>query len=60
MKTFFYSVKEFEKQYLINANQAQHEINYSNKSLAVETAILAAGYDAISVFTNDDASAEVL
>lgn len=60
MKTFFYSVKEFEKQYLIDANQDKHEINFSNQSLAAETAILSAGYDAVSVFTNDDASAEVL
>lgn len=60
MKTFAYSVKEFEKQYLINSNKNQHTITLSSKSLSADTAILASGYDAISVFTNDDASAEVL
>ncbi|MEA5256402.1 2-hydroxyacid dehydrogenase [Arcicella aquatica] len=60
MKTFFYSIKEFEKQYLLNANQNTHEVSLTSQNLAVETAILSAGYEAISVFTNDDASAEVL
>jgi D-lactate dehydrogenase len=60
MKTFFYSIKEFEKQYLIDANKEQHEITYSHQSLNKDTAILAAGCDAVSVFTNDVASAEVL
>jgi D-lactate dehydrogenase len=60
MKTFFYSIKEFEKQYLIDSNKDQHEVTYSEVSLNIDTAILAAGYDAVSVFTNDDASAGVL
>lgn len=60
MKTLIYSVKEFEKPYLVCANKGRHEITITNKPLTIETACLAAGFEGIAVFTNDDASADVL
>ena len=60
MKTLFYSTKPYEQPYLDDANSSKFEITFLKKSLCLETAHLANGYDIISIFTGDDASAEVL
>lgn len=60
MKVLFYSVHSFEIPYYEAANSGQHEITLESKQLNNETADLAKGYEAISIFSNDDASALIL
>ena len=60
MKTLFYSTKPYEQSYLEKANTNKFEITFLKKDLNLETAHLANGYEIVSIFTGDDASAEVL
>lgn len=60
MKTLIYSAKEFEIPYLNNANQDAHSFTFIPERLTSSTAIRALGYDAISIFSADDASQIVL
>lgn len=60
MKTLFFSTKPYEQPYLETANKQDAEIVFLKKPLSVETAHLATGFDMVSIFTGDDASAEVL
>ena len=60
MKTLFYSTKPYEQPYLEKANQKNVDITFLKKPLCLETAHLATGYDIISIFTGDDANAEVV
>lgn len=60
MKTIMYSVKGFEESYLLEANNHCHELTLTNKPLTIDTASMAAGHEAVAIFTNDDASAPVL
>lgn len=60
MKILFYSSKDFEKTYLDNENKEQDELVFKKEILSAETASAAKGFEAISIFVNDDASAAVL
>lgn len=60
MKVAVYSFHKFEKSFLENANSGQHEIHFFDTRLSLETALLSAGFDAVSLFVNDNASAPVL
>jgi D-lactate dehydrogenase len=60
MRILFYSTKEYEKPYIQKANTANYDIIFTDKTLSVETAALAKGFECISIFTNDDASALVI
>jgi D-lactate dehydrogenase len=60
MKVLVYSIKDFEKPYLREANVYGHQLDYVAKPLSLESANLAKGYDCISIFTADDASAPVI
>lgn len=60
MNIIVYSVHKFEREYLEQAFKERHEVNYISGSLSIETAPLAMGYDAASIFVSDDASAPVL
>lgn len=60
MKTIIYSTKPFEKPYLETANQGKNELVFEGQPLGVKTAQLAKGCKAVSIFVNDDASAEIL
>lgn len=60
MKVAVYSTHQFEKQYLIGANQGAHEFVMLGESLNLKTSSLANGCQAVSLFVNDDASASVL
>jgi D-lactate dehydrogenase len=60
MRIQFYSVKGFEASYLQAANKFGCETSFTELALSLETVNLAVGYDAVSIFTNDDASAAVL
>ena len=60
MKTIIYSTHKFEKEFLINANAGKHDLEFLELPLKWETAHLAVGAQAISLFVNDDASEKVL
>jgi lactate dehydrogenase-like 2-hydroxyacid dehydrogenase len=60
MKVVAYSVKPFEKEFLAKANKKKHDITLIFNSLSLETAVYAAGKQAIIVFTSDDVSAPVI
>ncbi len=60
MKCLLYSVKPFELSYLNRANRYGHTTEYFSRPLNLETAAKARGFDCVSIFTGDDASAAVL
>jgi D-lactate dehydrogenase len=60
MKILFYSTKTFEQPYLQQANDYDFDIHFSTLPLSADTVSLAEGFDAISIFTADDASASVV
>ena len=60
MKLLVFSAKEFEIPFLKKANNNKHTIAYTRDALNSETAMQAVGYDAISIFSGDDASNIVL
>jgi D-lactate dehydrogenase len=60
MKTTVFSTHKFEEPYLVAANKGKHELNLLDVRLTEITVSLAQRADAVSLFTSDDASAEVL
>jgi D-lactate dehydrogenase len=61
MKIAVFSAKRYDREFLDAANaSAGHRITYFDVPLEQETAALASGYDAICIFVNDKANAEVL
>ena len=60
MKILFYSSKDFELPYLRTAAPGDLEIHFVKEALSPETIQLSKGYDAISIFTGDDASGVVI
>ena len=60
MKTIFFSIKDFELRYLQSANTKREHVLLVKEPLSAETAIKAKGFDIVSIFTVDNASALVL
>lgn len=60
MKILFYSSKDFELTYLKAAAPGDLEFHFIKEALTLETVEMARGYDAISIFTADDATAVVI
>ena len=60
MKILFFSSKDFEQPYILNENENRHIVEMSHEALSAETAHLAKEYEAISIFTSDDASTAVI
>lgn len=60
MKLLVYSAKDFEIPFLKSANNNRNEVTYTKNALDSETALQATGYNAISIFSGDDASSIVL
>lgn len=61
MEVAVFSSTPYERQYLDEANRAEHhKLRYIDASLDVDTAGLAAGYGAACIFVNDKANADVL
>lgn len=60
MKVVVYSIKEFEKEFLVRANQKQHDITLISNPLSLETALYAEGKDAVVVSNNDEVSSEII
>jgi D-lactate dehydrogenase len=60
MKVFVYSAGPHDQPLLQKAAAGKHELLFSSKRLSIDTAHLAEGCQAVSIFTADDASAAVL
>ncbi|EDP70445.1 D-lactate dehydrogenase [Flavobacteriales bacterium ALC-1] len=55
MKVLVYSAKDFEIPYIEEANKRKHKIDFTKDALSSETAMKAIGYEAISIFSADEA-----
>ncbi|RDY58047.1 2-hydroxyacid dehydrogenase [Flagellimonas nanhaiensis] len=60
MKVLVYSAKDFEIENIKAVNADRHKIRFEARALDSTTAVMAAGYDAISIFSSDEASLVVL
>ncbi len=60
MKVAVYSFHPFERPFLERANAGKHELHFFDVRLSVQTIVLCVGFDAVSLFVSDDASAPVL
>lgn len=60
MKTAIYSFHEFEKSYFEKVPHGNHDLVFLDQELSLETVSLSKGFDAVSLFTGDDASAPIL
>ncbi|GAB3873499.1 2-hydroxyacid dehydrogenase [Hymenobacter segetis] len=60
MNVTAFSVQGFERSFLQRANQTRHHLTLLDTPLSADTAHLAQGALAVSIFTRDDASAPVL
>lgn len=61
MKIAMFSTKVYDRTYFERANREHgHEISFLEPRLLPETALLAAGHEAVCAFVNDELSAEVL
>lgn len=60
MKTLIYSSHKYEKPYLEQANKNKHHFIFTKQSLSKETVNLAKGFEAISIFSADEASKNIL
>ena len=60
MKSLIYSAKDFEIPFLEAANKDQHVFRFVPGRLRSQTAMMAIGFEAVSIFSADDASEIVL
>jgi D-lactate dehydrogenase len=60
MKAVAYSIRSFEREYLAKAKNKKHDITLISNPLGMDTALYAAGKEAVIVFTNDNVSAPVI
>jgi len=60
MKTLIYSTHGYDKPFLENAAKGKHELDFTEEPLNVFSVKMAKGYEAISIFSNDNASDEIL
>lgn len=60
MKLLVYSAKKFEVPFLERANKRNHHVVFTHNALNSKSAHQAVGFDAIAIFSGDDASLTVL
>lgn len=60
MKAIAYSIRQFEREFLVKANNKKHDLVCISNPLNADTTFFAEGNEAVIIFTNDDASAEVI
>jgi D-lactate dehydrogenase len=60
MKTLVYGISGFDTPFLEKAALGKHELVFTSQFLDEETVFLAKGFEAISIFTSDNASAVIL
>lgn len=57
MKVAVFSTKAYDREFLGRANAGQHELRFFEPRLSAETAPLAADFEAICGFVNDQLNA---
>ena len=61
MKIAFYSTKSYDREFMDRANESfRHDISYFDTALTPQTVVLAQDHEAVCIFVNDEANAEVL
>ncbi|MDF3026578.1 MAG: hydroxyacid dehydrogenase [Fluviicola sp.] len=60
MKMILYSFHAYEQPYFEKFKSKEHQLLFSDQVLSDKTASLSKGFDTVSLFANDDASAPVL
>jgi D-lactate dehydrogenase len=61
MKVAFFNTKTYDKIFFDDVNkQFQHDISYLTPHLTSQSAVLAAGYEAVCVFVNDELNKDVI
>ena len=60
MKTLVFDSHSYDNTFLDAANAGRHELVYTQAQLDVHTAAMAEGFDAVCLFVNDRANAQVL
>lgn len=60
MKIAVFSAKRYDREFLTTANAGKHTLRFLEPHLGPETASLAAGFDGVCVFVNDELSAAVI
>jgi len=60
VKVAIFSVKKYDREFLNAANRSCHELRFFQPHLCEETAGLAAGFEAVCVFVNDQVNAVVI
>jgi D-lactate dehydrogenase len=60
MKVAVFSTRNYDREFLTAANVSRHELYFFEPHLSEETASLAAGFDAVCVFVNDQVNAAVI
>lgn len=60
MKTAVFSAKKYDREFLSAANASRHELRFFELHLSEETVSLAAGFEAVCVFVNDQVNAAVI
>jgi D-lactate dehydrogenase len=60
VKVAIFSAKKYDREFLSAANASHHELRFFEPHLNEETAGLAAGFEAVCVFVNDQVNATVI
>jgi len=60
VKIAIFSAKRYDREFLSAANASRHELRFFESHLSEETAGLAAGFEAVCVFVNDQVNATVI
>lgn len=60
MKTLCYSIHDYDRPFIEESNNGKHDMRFTKSALSIETADQASGFEAVSIFSGDDASREVL
>jgi D-lactate dehydrogenase len=60
MKVLVFSVRTYDREFLENANQGKHELNFTEARLEENTALLASGFPSVCCFVDDVLDSGVL
>ncbi len=60
MKVLVYSIHGFDQPFLEKAAAGNHQLVFTEQTLNDSTASMASGYEAVALFTSDNASAQVI
>src|SRR5215831_21341479 len=60
VKVAIFSAKKYDREFVSAANASRHELRFFEPHLNEETVGLAAGFDAVCVFVNDQVNAAVI